>query len=165
MHCRKVIALTLSLLLPGLAWAAPPSEEQIERLLQLTDAQRQTETVSAQLEAQIRGAAESILPPDATPEDHAAMARALETTMGPLRRMLAWDQMRGLYVEMYQKTYEAEDVEAIIAFYETPAGQRLLERQPLLMQNLMQASQRMMQPELERLREEMARFSAERRRP
>ena len=165
MHYRKVIALTLSLLLPGLAWAAPPSEEQIERLLQLTDAQRQTEALWMQMEAQIQGAVESMLPPDASPEEHASVARALETTMAPLRRMLTWEKMRGLYVEMYQKTYEAEDVEAIIAFYETPAGQRLLERQPLLMQNLMQASQRMMQPELERLREEMARFSAERRRP
>ncbi|WP_028919538.1 DUF2059 domain-containing protein [Pseudoxanthomonas suwonensis] len=165
MRYRKVIALTLSLLLPGLAWAAPPSEEQIARLLQLTDAQRQTEAMWIQMEAQIQAMAESMLPPDATPEEHASVARALETTLGPLRRLLTWEKTRALHVEMYQKTYEAEDVEAIIAFYETPAGQRLLERQPLLMQNLMEASQRTIQPELERLREEMARFSAERRRP
>ena len=70
-----------------------------------------------------------------------------------MRQVLAWEKMLPVYQEVYRQTYDAQDIEAMIAFYESSAGQRMVERQPALFRNLMAAIGRVMEPEMAALRE------------
>ena len=84
------------------------------------------------------------------------MRAALAESRASLRRMLAWERLQPLYMDIYRKTYDGEDVEAMIAFYQSPAGQRVLDRQPQLMENLMAAVGQLVGPELVAMGERIA---------
>jgi len=157
---HRFAALALSLLLPAAAWAAPPSDEQVDRLLELAGVERELERMLPQLEATQEQMVRRMLPQPADPEREAAASRALEASRQSMRRMLAWERLRPLYLDIYRRSYEAEDLEAIIAFYQSPAGQRLLEKQPVLVQNTLAAIQGLVEPELLRLRDELAELAA-----
>ena len=81
------------------------------------------------------------------------MQRFFEEQQAELRQVLAWEKMLPVYLEVYRQTYEVQDIEAMIAFYETDAGRRMVERQPVLFRNLMAAVTRIMEPEMAGLRE------------
>ena len=51
-----------------------------------------------------------------------------------------------MYVDLYKKSFSKEDVLAMAEFYESSAGQSLLDKTPALMQNVMVAIQEKMQP-------------------
>ncbi|WP_251268746.1 DUF2059 domain-containing protein, partial [Enterobacter hormaechei] len=67
-------------------------------------------------------------------------------TSQTLRQALSWQQLRPMYVDLYKKTFSKEDVLAMAEFYESAAGQSLLDKTPALMQNVMVAIQARMQP-------------------
>ena len=69
--------------------------------------------------------------------------------------------MRPLYVDVYKKTFTSEEVKAMAKFYESPAGKSLLDKTPLLMQNLMLAIQQKMIPMLEALQAELKTLAEE----
>lgn len=44
-----------------------------------------------------------------------------------------------LIVPVYEKNFSDEDIQAIITFYKTPVGRRMIEKMPVIMQEAMQA--------------------------
>jgi uncharacterized protein len=67
------------------------------------------------------------------------------------------DEMMEMMVPLYQKHLTGEDIRAILAFYRTPTGRKLLEKQPIMMQEGAAIGETyMMQkmPELDRLIEQ-----------
>ena len=83
------------------------------------------------------------------------MERIQSRTNEIVRKSLAWEEMRPLYVDVYRKTFTSEEVKAIAKFYESPAGKNLLDKTPALMQNLMLAIQQKIVPMLEELQAEL----------
>jgi hypothetical protein len=55
-----------------------------------------------------------------------------------LQTTLAWDKLKPAYLDLYASTYSEEDVDGMLAFYRTPAGQHMVEKTP----ELAQASQK-----------------------
>ncbi|MDH5833341.1 DUF2059 domain-containing protein [Luteimonas sp. M1R5S59] len=84
------------------------------------------------------------------------MEAILARSAGAVRQALAWENLEPIYRDIYRRTFSAEDIDAIIAFYETPAGQRMIEKMPALMQHTMDAMQRLVVPMLEQLQREIA---------
>ncbi|MFX5494178.1 DUF2059 domain-containing protein, partial [Acinetobacter baumannii] len=74
------------------------------------------------------------------------LKRIQARTSQTLRQALSWQQLRPMYVDLYTKTFSREDVLAMAEFYESAAGQSLLDKTPALMQNVMVAIQARMQP-------------------
>lgn len=149
--CRLATVLLLSCLAMP-ATAAPPDDARLQRLFELTNVEKDYAHVVDQMEAMQLGLIEQSLP-DATPESRAKMQRFFEEQQAELRQVLAWEKMLPVYLEVYRQTYEVQDIEAMIAFYETDAGRRMVERQPVLFRNLMAAVTRIMEPEMAGLRE------------
>ena len=90
-----------------------------------------------------------------TEEQKAEVARIQAKTQEIVRKALSWEEMRPVYLDVYKKTYTREDVRAISKFYESAAGQRMLDKNPALMQNIMTAVQQKMVPMLEELQAEI----------
>ena len=68
------------------------------------------------------------------------------------------DEMLDDLVAVYQRHLTREDVEAITTFYQTPAGQHLLENQPAMMKEMMPETTKKMQ---DRARTLVASYSKE----
>jgi hypothetical protein len=150
------LALTACLLLATGAHAAPPSDADIERLLTASRAQGMLDAIGPQMEAMQRQQFQQ-LAGDArlTPEQHADAERIRARSSQIMRESLSWEQMRPLYIDVYRQTFTSEEVKAMAKFYESPTGKAMLDKTPVLMQNLMAAMQTKVMPMLEALKTEL----------
>jgi len=148
--------VTLALVVSAAAHAAEPSDADIDRLLRASRAQSLLNGVIPQLEAMQQQEFEKhFAGKELNAEQTAEVARIQTKTREIAQKALSWEEMRPLYVDVYKKTYTREEVRAITKFYESPAGKSLLDKNPVLMQNLMAAIQQKMVPMLEQLQTEI----------
>ena len=144
---RLTLALALGLAAIAPALAAPPSDADINRLLAASRAQSMLDTMLPQIEAMQRQQFQQVAQQrqlDATQQ--AQLQRIEQRTSQTVRQALSWKELRPMYVDLYKQTFSKEDVLAMAEFYESSAGQSLLDKTPALMQNVMVAIQAKMQP-------------------
>ena len=140
----------------SLAIAAPPTDAELDRLLKASRAESMLKAILPQMEEMQRQQFEQITGgKDLSAEQKADVERIQSRTSEIVRKTLAWDQMRPLYIEVYKQTFSGEDVRAMAKFYESPAGKNLLDKTPALMQNLMGAVQKKIVPMMEELQTEL----------
>ncbi len=152
----RLLAAACLALCATTALAAPPTDADIERLLKASRAESMLNAILPQMEEMQRQQFEQITAgKDLSAEQKADVDRIQARTNEIVRKTLAWDQMRPLYVEVYKKTFTSEDVKSIAKFYESPAGKNLLDKTPALMQNLMGAIQQKIIPMMEELQTEL----------
>lgn len=155
LFARLALAAPL-LLLAGAAWAAPPSDTDVERLLKASRARNMLDAVLPQMEAMQRQQFEQFTSDRGlTPGEQSEAARIHARTTQIMRESLGWEQMRPLYIDAYQQTFTSQEVKALTRFYESPAGKSLLDKTPMLMQNLMLAMQQKVKPMLDALKTEL----------
>jgi uncharacterized protein len=141
-------ALLLALALASVpALAAPPTDGDINRLLSASRAQAMLDSMLPQIETMQRQQFEQVTQQrQLTPQQQEQLQRIQARTAQTLRQALSWQQLRPMYVDLYKQTFSKEDVLAMAEFYESSAGQSLLDKTPTLMQNVMVAIQARMQP-------------------
>lgn len=64
-----------------------------------------------------------------------------------------WDEMLQAMVPVYQKHFTRSDVNALIAFYTTPTGQKILREMPAITAEAMQAMMPLMQKQMEAMQQ------------
>ncbi|MGE4488349.1 MAG: DUF2059 domain-containing protein [Kiritimatiellales bacterium] len=69
---------------------------------------------------------------------------ACEKSWKTVLQNFSWEKMNGLFVDIYSQVFTEEELNGIIAFYESPAGQKFIAKQPMLMQVTMQKMQGVM---------------------
>jgi hypothetical protein len=83
----------------------------------------------------------------------------MKGVMEDVRAVLSTDEMLEAVIPIYQRHYTAEEVEAIIAFQNSPVGKKMVSLQPMMMQESAQAlaplQQRAMPELMRRLNERM----------
>lgn len=76
-----------------------------------------------------------------------------------MKEDMAWSKMRDDYIDIYAKVYTEEEILDINKFYRSPAGKKMIEKMPQLLQETMTVTQKSMQkliPKLQQISEEMA---------
>jgi hypothetical protein len=56
-----------------------------------------------------------------------------------------------MYVRVYQKTFTQQEIDGMLAFYKTPAGQAVISKMPAAMQNTMNEMQQLMGPVMQKM--------------
>ncbi|MFZ7095004.1 DUF2059 domain-containing protein [Luteimonas dalianensis] len=153
----RIFALAVLLAAAPLAAAQQPSEAQVDRLLEVMRAKQTLDATLPQVQAmQQQMVAQMTAEEDLDDEERARINRALEATNSTMAELLTWERMGPVYRDIYAQTFTADDVEAMIGFYESPAGQNTLDKMPQLMQNTMNAVQQMVLPLLQQLEQDIA---------
>ncbi|WP_045728738.1 DUF2059 domain-containing protein [Xanthomonas sp. GPE 39] len=152
---RVLLAMLLALTsVPALA--EPPSDADINRLLSASRAQNMLDSMLPQIEAMQRQQfAQLTAQRHLSPEQQQKLQHIHELTQATVHQALSWQEMRPLYVNLYKQSFSKQDVLAMAEFYESPAGQSMLDKTPQLMQNLMVAMQQKMTPLLANLQKEL----------
>ena len=57
---------------------------------------------------------------------------------------LSWDKIKDDYITLYAEVFTKDEIKDLIKFYESPAGQAFIKKQPELNQKSMMLSQKMM---------------------
>jgi len=144
------------LLACGLVHAAPPSQAQIDQLLEVTRARESIVGMLPQIQASQQQMIQQML---AGRELSAQQQRELDTmvsaSMKAVAALLSWDELQPLYRDLYAQSFDAEEVQAMIDFYASPAGQSMVQKMPQLMHNAMQAVQTRLLPLLKELQDNL----------
>ena len=156
----RLLIATIALAVAGVANAAPASPESVARLLEVTRVRQQLEVMRTQSLPRMLDAVRQSLAgrPDGEVVEK-AFDRMQPRFLAIMNEALDWDTMRPQYVAMYVDTFSQEEVDGLIAFYQSPLGTALLDKMPLLIQRSMQLAQQRMLPLLQKI-EEMAKEEA-----
>lgn len=113
------MCLGSSLIFSSAAFAQTASEQSIKQLIVETGAAEMGTMVFDQLVAQLKAAG------------------ATDAQIAEVKKEFNVDQLVDLLVPVYQKQFTEEDVKAFLEFYQSPAGKKLVEKQPAIMQESM----------------------------
>ena len=64
---------------------------------------------------------------------------------------MSWETLEPLYIRIYRDSFTQPEVNGMLAFYGSPAGQTVIKKMPLVVQNTMTEMQKRMGPFLEKL--------------
>jgi hypothetical protein len=133
--------------------ARPPTDASIKQLLEVAQARKLVDSVMKQmdnlLEESVAQATQGQKIPPKIQND--IDARRAEVT-GMMKELLDWTKLEPMYVRVYQKTFNQQEVDGMIAFYKTPAGQAVIGKMPAVMQNTIEEMQRSMGPVMQKVR-------------
>jgi hypothetical protein len=77
-----------------------------------------------------------------------------KSMMELITREFSWEKLKDPFISIYAESFTAEELDAMIKFYESPIGKKLLEKQPEMAQKTMQLMQKIMMklmPEMEKM--------------
>ncbi len=143
---RNIAIATIVLLLGYVSafaqQAAPASKQDVVTLLTLTGAKARVQQIWAQMGQQMATtAADSyhLKHPDATPLQLYKVSQVASKSFQSGLAVLSVDEMMTTIIPVYQQHLSHDDVQAIIAFYHTPAGERYLKELPAMQTESMKA--------------------------
>ena len=140
---------------PATGPGAPASEASIKELLELTHARRLVEGLMPQLQNFAAGIArQASQSQKLTDAQKKAFDDAQAANLAVYKQELSWDRLEPMYIEIYEKSFTQGDIDGIVAFYKTPAGQALLDKLPLVIKNTMSALQQRTAPMAQRIQKE-----------
>ena len=155
---KKILALILLGLavLGSNAQAAPPSTAQIERLLQVMDAEKVIDQMIPAMMQQSNALVDQRLASSgASKADKNRAQRMMAAQEASLRDMLSWNNLKPIYLRVYTDTMTADEVLAMTRFYESPEGRSVMQKMPQLLQRTMQEMQPLAQSAMEKMMADM----------
>ena len=149
---KPILVLAIVWLAAGsIAAAQETKEAKIQRILAATN----STAMMDQIFTQIRAMTASQLPPGTTPEQRAKSEEVTAKVMELAKASI--DKIRPQLVTSYAETYSDQEIDGILAFYESPVGRAMLQKTPALMTKMMgliQAQMADMMPEIQRITRE-----------
>jgi hypothetical protein len=130
----------------------PPSEASIKQLLEAAQARKLIDSVMAQMDTVMKQTIQQATQGQPVPAKvQKDIDKREAEMMAALKELLDWNKLEPMYVRVYQKSFTQSEVDGMIAFYKTPAGQAVISKMPAVMQNTMNEMQQMMGPMMQRL--------------
>lgn len=152
---RLALLLPLVLCLPLPARADDASRHaKAAQLVELLHTDRIVQQVSANVLKQVSDVAESALGASPTPENKAQLAGFEKKVSQLIDSQLGWKQMQPAFIDLYARNFTDAELDAIVAFYKTPAGIALLSKMPEIdaqANQLAQSGMAALQPQMAQL--------------
>jgi uncharacterized protein len=146
---RPVLALLACLLFASISFAqqtdasAPASKADIDRYLDAVHtrdmAKSMMDVITVQMQKMIHE--QMLKQPNLPPGSE----ERLNKLIGNMYKDMPIDEMLDAMIPVYQKHFTKGDVDALIAFYSTPTGEKMLKEMPAIMSESMQAASGVMQ--------------------
>jgi hypothetical protein len=154
-----VITLAAGMILlwsPASALADDASKNaKIEEMMQLTHVDRMLTQMLPQMQSVVKA---QMAQADLTPEQRQQAEAMQQKMMALIAERLSWEKAKPAYIKIYADTFTEGEIDGILAFYKSPAGQAMLDKMPQLMQKSMEVGQQLMgdvMPEITQMMEQM----------
>jgi hypothetical protein len=96
-----------------------------------------------------------------TPQIQKDIEKRQSQMAADLKELLDWNKLEPMYTRIYQKSFTQQEVDGIIGFYKTTAGQAVINKMPVVLQNTLSEMQQMMDPMIQRMRQDQQAIVAE----
>lgn len=138
----KLLSCAAALLFSLQAQAEPATRATIEKFLQVTEAANMMDQAYQnmdQMTAQMLASSGLDVAKDPQVQKDMQEMNAL------VRAEMSWDKLEEPLIALYGNVFSEAELQDIIEFYQSPAGQKMLKRQPELIQGTMVMMQQQMQ--------------------
>lgn len=113
------------------ARAAPPTAESVEALLEATHVESTLNTMYGLFEQSMRQGMQQYLQGRTLTADQQRLMDALPAKfVAVMSEEFNWPKMKPQYVQLYRETFEQEEIDGLVAFYKSPAGQAFINKMP-----------------------------------
>ncbi|QEY26896.1 DUF2059 domain-containing protein [Neisseria zalophi] len=131
LHCLAAIILGMAV---ATVQAAPASRDSVEKLLQIQNFDRalddQLKTLPTTVRNELRYAPLKEIPADKQAQVDAVLDRYVDELVAYTDNPTVRAATHYLSVQNVQRIYTQEEVDALIQFYNTPVGKRIVEKMP-----------------------------------
>jgi hypothetical protein len=141
-------------------WAAEPTptDASVMELLTVTKAQSLMASGIQQIDAAMRARMDQALAGrPLSPEQKKILDDMRVQSMSLIVSELKWEKLAPQYLEVYKKSFTQKEVDGMLAFYKTEAGQAVINKMPAVMQYSMQLMQNMLaslMPKMEKIQKD-----------
>ena len=126
-------------------------DAKIDKLLITMNIDKQMDTMFNQMKAMIA----SQLPPAATEQQKARYMDMQDKVLDLIKSRMSWEKMRPQYIKLYSDTFSDDEIDGLVAFYESPAGKAMLTKMPVVLSKSMALSQGIVQELMPQIRDYM----------
>jgi hypothetical protein len=158
---KRLVMLLAGLVFSSFAIAAQPTADSVEKLLMLMQTEKMAGSVFQNMDAIMKGSMDQAIPKPVTPEMQQAIDKFRVGTLQMIKEELSWEKMHPIYVQIYQESFTQDDIDGLINFYASPAGQSFIEKMPVVMQKSMTLMQARMGPIMQRMQAQIKEFATE----
>ncbi len=140
-----------------------PPATHVDQPAQLADAQQlltllHTDLIvnqnSTKIQKQISDAAEKVAGSSPTPENKTKLDDFQKNTSQIIDAQMGWKAVQPAFADLYAKAFTEQEMKAILAFYQSPAGAAFLDKTPSIndqIRQIMNARMATLQPQLNQL--------------
>lgn len=122
-----------------------PTDDSVRQLLQIMQAQKVVQQAAGQVQTVFNGMLNKQLEGKTlSAEEQQRITNARARLKEFTDKMLNWEIMEPIYLKAYGETFSQAEIDSLIAFYSSPAGQAVVAKLPLAVQNAMAATQQAM---------------------
>jgi uncharacterized protein len=140
---------------------APASEASIKQLLEVSHAHQLLDSMMGQVDGMMKNAmAQATQGQKVDPATRQEIDKFEADMMTEMKGVLDWNKLEPMYVRIYQKSFSQQEIDGLVGFYKTPAGQALINKMPAVFQNTMAELQQMMQPMMQHLQQKQQEIAA-----
>lgn len=157
---KKFIFATLyfSLTFVCQAETAIPSSESIQELIAVTDSKKIIDNMGAGLEGMMNTSMQQTLQgKPISPEQEAILAKMKTKIVTLMKEEISWSKLEPVTIQIYKESFSQEEVDGMLTFYKSPAGQAVIKKMPVVMQksmSLMQTNMSTIIPKMQKIQEE-----------
>jgi len=161
MKCNVPVILALLLVAPAALADEASKTAKAEEFLKVSKMDEILEkSMKIAMDSIKSGSLQQLLGASAPPPEVRKMIEELqEKTTVLLFNALSWEKLKPEYARLYTETYSEVELDGLIAFYKSPAGQALVAKSPGVMLKANEIAQRRMravQPQLQALMQEFS---------
>jgi uncharacterized protein len=122
-----------------------PTDDSIRQLLQIQKAQSVLQQVARQVDGSFTAMLNQQLQDKTLSDEDRQRIEAARARLQALTgKILTWENMEPMYLKIYGDSFSQSEIDSMIAFYSSPAGQAVVAKLPLVAQNTMAAMQKQM---------------------
>jgi uncharacterized protein len=159
---KQILVLLAITCLRAQAADTVPSDASIRELLEVTNVPKTVDKMIPQFNAMMKNAiSEALKGVSISPEAQKMIDQSEANATAAMKEELAWSKLEPLYLRIYQKSFTQEEVVGMTAVYKTPAGQAMINKMPLVIQNTMAELQTMMGPLMQRIQQSQQQLVAD----
>jgi len=119
-----------------------PTEQSIKELLNVMHSSKLIDSAMAQVDSVMQNSMQQALAGEHLTADQQKILQHMRAkTAALLKDMLKWDTLEPTMIEVYRKSFTQHELDGMLAFYRSEAGQAVIAKLPTVMQQTMQAMQ------------------------
>jgi hypothetical protein len=151
---KQLAVLLSAFVFGGAAFGAPPSQASIEKLLVDTEADKTLTSIQQQLDGMLQNTVQQATQGQpVSPEQQKILDAFKQKATATIKAQLDYNSLKNTYFQTYNESFSQEEVDQLIAFYESPTGKMFVAKMPAVTQKSMALMQQKIGPTLQQLQQ------------